>query len=189
MKASAYFWVRNKFVNCVKIDVYILTTWPDSTPVPHLHGTKNHQFRARGQVKICPAGKKWVRCTSTWWDESDKLDLVWIHPVVIAVGCLQSPNYQKTAISCPWASQNLPGGQIMGPLHIYMVRRIQWTWFGENPSSSFGDMVFTKSGTDGRTHGRTDGRRRFHSPPLRHPTDGRGTKTMSTVFFNSCWLF
>ena len=63
-------------------------------------------------------------------DKSNELNLVWIYRVVIAPGCLQSAKCQKTPSLCPWASQNLPDGQIMGLLHIYMVRRIQWAWFG-----------------------------------------------------------
>ena len=52
---------------------------------------------------------------------------------------------QKKAISCPWASRNMPNGQLRCPLHIYMMRRIQWTWFGVILSSSFCCMPFTKS--------------------------------------------
>ena len=88
---------------------------------------KKKQFRACGRVKMSPMGKKGVRCTSTWWDEYNELDLAWFGAVVFALQCLQSPKHKKTVISCPWASQNVPNGQIRYPLHIYMLRQIQWT--------------------------------------------------------------
>ena len=52
---------------------------------------------------------------------------------------------KKPAILCLWASRNLPNGQLRCPLHIYMMRRIQWTWFGVILSSNFWCMPFTKS--------------------------------------------
>ena len=116
---------------------------------------------APGQIKICPMGNYGVRCTSTRWDKYNELDLEWFWAVVFAVRCLQSPKRQKTAISCPWASQNLPNGQLRYPLHIYVLRRIQRTWFGVIRTGSFCCALFTKSKPPRKSHFLPVGKSKF----------------------------
>ena len=96
------------------------------------------------------------------------------------------PGVPKKPFLCVCASLNSPNGQ-KGPLHIYTVRRIQWTWFDENLPSSFWVMVFTqkKWHKDGRSYGPTVGRGQFHSSPLPLLTDGRGTKYVYEGNFHS----
>ena len=46
-------------------------------------------------------------------------------------------------MSCP----HVPNGQLSCLLHIYILSRIQWTWFGMIQSGSVCSMMFTKSKT------------------------------------------
>ena len=50
-------------------------------------------------------------------------------------------------ISCLRASQNVTNGQSRGPVYIYMLRRVEITWFGFILSVSFCRTLFTKSKT------------------------------------------
>ena len=109
---------------------------------------KKQQLCTRGQVKMYPMSNKGVCCTSTCWDKNNELHLEWFRAIVFNLHCLQSQKRKKkTAILCPGASQNVPNEQIRCPLHIYMLRRIQWTWFGVIWSGSFRSTLFTKSKT------------------------------------------
>ena len=54
---------------------------------------------------------------------------------------------QKKRMSCP----HVPNGQLSCLLHIYILSRIQWTWFGMIQSGSVCSIMFTKSKTQKKT--------------------------------------
>ena len=50
------------------------------------------------------------------------------------------------------SSPHVPNGQLSCLLHIYMLSRIQWTWFGVIQSGSVCSIMFTKSKTQRKSN-------------------------------------
>ena len=79
---------------------------------------------------------------------------------------------KKKRMSCP----HVPNGQLSCLLHIYILSRIQWTWFGMIQSGSVCSMMFTKSKTQKKQQLCTRGQVKMY------PMGNKGVCCTST-----CW--